>query len=321
MTTSLPAQRTSRSAEHGRVNRLRRAILGAKPLTVESLEARTFLSASVHDLDHHAPPPSHNEPAVYAPHSTVRGETLGQWTAAWWQWAFSHNVDQSPFFDQTGARAGLGDVGKAFFLSGVISVSGTAERTITIPSGKPVFFPVLNTECSTIESPPYHGNTDQELRDCASAIDSPATAQPMHMTIDGTSLSQAEIETHYEASAPFNFTLPSTGVNILEFFGEPLALPGTTARSASTGWWIMTKPLAPGHHDINFGGGDPTGFVLDITYHIDVVPQGQYEHDNSPPSHGSENSPPDHSSAQSNPFNHQSRIGDNVLGSAAGGVL
>jgi hypothetical protein len=285
---------------------------------LEPLEARTFLSASVHGSADHTPPPHHPQPNLYAPHSTVRGQTLGQWSAAWWQWAFSHNVDQSPFFDETGARAGLGDVGKVFFLTGVVNTSGTAERTITLPSGKPVFFPILNNECSTVEG---NGTTAAELDACQNALLPQDTTQPLHTTIDGVSLSNADIHSRYEISPPFEFTLPSQGVNVLEYFGVPGALPGVTSLSVAHGFWVMMKPLSLGHHDINFGGGDPNVFALDITYHITVVPQGQYEHGKPSQSDGPADSPQDHTCTGSNPFNHRSRIADNVLESLAGSVL
>ncbi len=31
-----------------------------------------------------------------APHSLVAGKTVGEWTAAWWQWAFSLGTANNP---------------------------------------------------------------------------------------------------------------------------------------------------------------------------------------------------------------------------------
>jgi hypothetical protein len=45
--------------------------------------------------------------------------------------------------------------------------------------------------------------------------------------------------------------------------------------AASDGYWLMLEPLNPGNH--NFGGtGKNTGFQIDITYTIIVVPKGQF---------------------------------------------
>src|SRR5262245_29993403 len=70
------------------------------------------------------------------PHATVAGRTLEEWSAAWWQWAYSFPVSNNPLFDETGALAALGDQGPVFFLAGVINVSGTATRSVTIPEDK-----------------------------------------------------------------------------------------------------------------------------------------------------------------------------------------
>src|SRR5262245_45410961 len=53
----------------------------ASPVVFEGLEGRRMLSAA-HD-------------PVYAPHSNVRGESLEQWTADWWTWAFSQPASTS----------------------------------------------------------------------------------------------------------------------------------------------------------------------------------------------------------------------------------
>ena len=97
--------------------------------------------------------PTAHDSRVYAPHSTVRGQTLEQWSADWWSWAYSQQNHTSPLFDATGAQAWRGYVGKAFFLAGIISPGGapqdvtSAHRTgVEVPTGTPVFFPVLNYE-------------------------------------------------------------------------------------------------------------------------------------------------------------------------------
>jgi hypothetical protein len=51
-------------------------------------------------------------------------------------------------------------------------------------------------------------------------------------------------------------------------------------KSVSDGYWVMLKPLSPGRHDIHFGGtffeGEPFEFTMDITYHVNVAPKGQF---------------------------------------------
>jgi hypothetical protein len=242
---------------------------------MESLEPRTFMSAGPSTAFDN--PPCDRPAAVYAAHSTVRGKTLNQWSAQWWQWLFSQQVSNSALFDDTGAKARLGDVDGAFFIGGAFNATGTATRTITLPSGKPVFFPVLNVEWDNAgEDPPV--TTVEELR--ANAAVTAESATVLHTTIDGQAV--PDLFSHREISPVFSYTLPATD-NLYQFFG--LDVSGKVSLAVSDGYWLMLKPLSLGHHDINFGGtfGNPA-FSLDITYHIDVVPNGLYEHDNSPPS-------------------------------------
>src|SRR3989442_8315950 len=71
-------------------------------------------------------------PGVIPPNAKAFGMTYGEWSAKWWQWAFSLPVDQNPFFDEGGTCSnganGQPEPGPVWFLTGVINVSGTAVR-------------------------------------------------------------------------------------------------------------------------------------------------------------------------------------------------
>src|SRR5262245_50717964 len=97
--------------------------------------------------------PGANNPGVLPPQSHPFGATYGEWAARWWQWAYKQPVDTNPLFDETGARIANGQSGKVWFLAGVINVSGSAERTGTIPAGKALFFPILNFEADNLAPP------------------------------------------------------------------------------------------------------------------------------------------------------------------------
>src|SRR5262245_36800446 len=88
--------------------------------------------------------------------STVAGlPNLAEVTAKWWEWVYSLPVSKNPLFDETGALADTQQpFKKVFFLVGVISASGTAERTITVPVGAALFFPVINVEVDNIGAVP-----------------------------------------------------------------------------------------------------------------------------------------------------------------------
>ena len=105
---------------------------------------------------------ANRNPGVIPPNAKAYGMTYGEWSAKWWQWAFSLPVDQNPFFDEGGncTNGANGQFGPVWFLTGVINVSGTAVRDCTVPAGKALFFPIINAEDATLES----GLTGEDLR-------------------------------------------------------------------------------------------------------------------------------------------------------------
>jgi hypothetical protein len=67
------------------------------------------------------------------------GSSYGEWSARWWQWIFSIPKDVNPNLDKDGSNANQGQVDDVWFLAGAFG--GTYVRNITIPDGKPIFFP------------------------------------------------------------------------------------------------------------------------------------------------------------------------------------
>jgi hypothetical protein len=186
--------------------------------------------------------------------------TYGEWGAKWWQWAFSLPADQNPFFDEGGscANGANGQLGPVWFLTGVINQSGRAVRDCTVPSGKALFFPIINVECSTLEPPPYHGGNEAELRRCAKSF----SIGGVSAEIDGVAMQSLD---RYLVESPlFTFTVPPDNV---------LGVDPGTGQSVSNGYWLMLAPLSVGTHKIHFMGTYPNiPFTLDITYNLTVVP-------------------------------------------------
>jgi len=81
-------------------------------------------------------------PGVLPPHSHTYGKTLGEWSAAWWQWAAGIPAENNPLRDETGEDCGIDQSGKVWFLGG--TQGGAVERECTVPPGKALLFPVLN---------------------------------------------------------------------------------------------------------------------------------------------------------------------------------
>lgn len=186
--------------------------------------------------------------------STVEGKTLAEWSATWWQWALSYPVSNNPLIDTTGSSAYLGDQGSVFFLAGSF-IPGAINRTFSVPSGKYVFFPVLNSWL-------VEEGSESDMRAVIGA--SMDIAANLHASVDGTPI--PNLTAHREISPLFDVTLPEDNL-----YGAPA---GIYRNAVSDGYWVMLEPLGPGQHVINFGGetlGNAEArfdIALDITYAV-----------------------------------------------------
>ena len=221
---------------------------------------------------------ANKNPSVIPPNAKSYGMTYGQWSAKWWQWAYSLPVDQNPWFDEGGscANGAHGQFGPVWFLTGVINESGTAERQCTVPAGKALFFPIINAEDATLES----GLTGEALREFPTqAMD---LVTDLEAEIDGVPLEELY---DYRAVSPLFVYGPLPDNNVLQYFGYVAPAGSTSAgatgvepvpSAAADGYYLMLAPLSVGHHTIHFTGTvEPYNFTLDITYNLTVAPRAQ----------------------------------------------
>jgi hypothetical protein len=219
-----------------------------------------------------------NEVEIFTTDATPYGLTYDEWTARWWQWAYSVPMDVHPAYDDSGKYCAEGQSGPVWFLTG--AYEHPVERYCDIPAGKAILFPILNSECSYVEFPGL--NTEEELRQCAKLMQD--SVVHLEASIDGVPISGLE---HYRVqSTLFNLTLGQN--NILE-------LPANTNTQAiSDGNWVFLKPLSPGEHVIYFKGGlearnittnnnnnnssnsidpfaGPYGWDNPVTYHVTIL--------------------------------------------------
>ncbi len=194
--------------------------------------------------------------------------TFGELNASWWQWFFSVPASKNPGLAKNGSvDCSVGQSGNVWFLAGKFLSSGTFTRSCTIPVGKALFIPLINSWQDNVCVKPPHGVG--QLR--ALAADSVYPPVELHASIDGSPLlSQRAI------SPVFSYTLPPPPDNVIYAeFG--VSIPGDCGTTSSTvdgavadGFYIMLPPLTAGSHRINFGGTGPTGFTLNVTYNLTV---------------------------------------------------
>jgi hypothetical protein len=215
-------------------------------------------------------------PGVYQPNSAPYGKTYNDWSAEHWKWVYSLPVDHHPLFDT--ADISTGQSGPVWFLGGTFTtiesepgmVIGNATRSGTIPLGKALFFPIIDSECATIEG---NGTTYKELRNCSK--DSVNHTTFVACEIDGEPVKNLD---HFRVPSHLFTFGPLPQNNVLQAFGVD-APAGATSSSVSDGYFVMVAPLPAGNHTIHFAGalvftaekdGFDFTFALDITYNLTV---------------------------------------------------
>jgi hypothetical protein len=250
-----------------------------------------------------------DNPGILPPQSKPYGKSYAEWSAKFWKWAYSLPGTNHPLFDTTGEFVAAGQSGKVWFLGGTYSttatqlpqggtqVIGEATRTATIPVGKALFFPILNSQNDNFQ---VDGNnnqiapftyTEQELRQFAAFGFDNGYVRNLVCTIDGRQVNglQNANTTRYRVQSPlFQYTVPQTD-NIYEAQGFHISGAVPPPGAVSDGVYLMVAPLSVGKHTIAFSGdyfvpGDaaanpPTQdflFSLDIKYNLTVAPPGKH---------------------------------------------
>ena len=185
------------------------------------------------------------------------GATYGEWSARWWQWLLSIPAAVNPNLDQTGGANGAqGQVDDVWFLAG--SFGGSATRAITIPAGKPIFFPIINS----IVFKPFGFETLLDLRQQAAAFIDTVTV--LQASIDGKAIQNLS---NFRVRSP-SFTVIAPPQGLIP--PGQLSVPGNTDPIVSDGYWLLLSPLSPGSHTIHFHAETSGGFMLDVTYNLTV---------------------------------------------------
>jgi hypothetical protein len=216
-------------------------------------------------------------PGVIPPNAKPFGKTYEQWSVTWWNWAISLPVTNHPLFDQTGENCGVGQQGQVWFLGGVFGFSGDAERTCTLPTGKAIFFPILNIFGDNIDPIDPNGPptelTEQGLIDtyCEPFLHDNVA---LNAEVDGRALKNLE---EYEIEPTlFQYDMPEED-SLYDFFGVDWAGAPPPPGAVSCGYYLMLAPLPKGEHTLHFHASTDGlgGFELDVTYNLEVVPAGQ----------------------------------------------
>ncbi len=174
---------------------------------------------------------------VLVPTASVSGQSQGEWSQRWWQWASGFPDETSPVADRTGDRCEAGQSGPVWFLAGAFR-SALVERHCTVPKGKYLFFPLINYAVYPPRDTPLTCERATEI--AKEYTDSPSV---LVAVVDGGKIPNL---IRYRQISPGCFDLAArsnVGVAI--------------SPSAANGYYLMLRPLTPGHHSLRFGGELP----------------------------------------------------------------
>lgn len=192
-------------------------------------------------------------PKIIPPHAKPHGKSYGEWGAAWMAWT-QIPAAENPILDTTGQFGDVGQSGPVWFLPGT-TFGISAERTLSVPKGKALFFPVLDTlwwapndlPLAALVAQQFLGLdpdtlADEELIRLLARFAIGPDAE-LTLTIDGVTIQNLE---QYRADSPF-FHLAHT--ELIDDLGVPIA---DDHMAVADGYWVMLAPLTPGSHVIHF---------------------------------------------------------------------
>jgi hypothetical protein len=199
----------------------------------------------------------------------VANVTLAQYPPAshlatsWWQWVFETPASENPLTDTTGQFGAVNQSGRVWFLAG--NVGGTTVRTTTVPSGKALFFPIVNVfdvEDAIIAGGVKLFLVHQPVQVAQAFVSNIiATATGLSCEVDGSPVRITAA--NLEQSTPFSLHLPAD--NIL---GVPA---GVYYPAVDSGYYVLLPPLPGGQHTIHWASSLTFfSLSLDVTYNITV---------------------------------------------------
>jgi hypothetical protein len=175
---------------------------------------------------------------LYSRTESPLGKTWEEWAAIWCNWLLSIPKHEHPNFDLTGHNCYKNQqYDGVWFLGGTFGNIEPIHRHCKIPGGRSILFSILEKEDSFAEDTDLIN--ESQLRDRASNfIDNVINIEASIDNLQIKNLHEYRVRSEY-----FHLTFPEDPVYDVE--------PGVT-RAVSDGYWIFTKALTIGKHEIHF---------------------------------------------------------------------
>lgn len=202
---------------------------------------------------------------VVPPNVRFLGKTYSEWAGAFWKWALELPLEGHPFTTCGVRDLSVGQSGKMWYWGAPDSCHGPILAKL--PLGKAFFLSIRDVETSSLEDPPFHGDTEAEQR--ANSKWFADHIVNVFCIIDGKPVRHLRA---FRFSTPqIRFTAPTPWI-----FGST----GGRGTSVGDGYYLILEPLPQGRHTIHYGGTfhfdagelgpDPIDLVKDITIDLRV---------------------------------------------------
>ncbi len=212
------------------------------------------------------PPPSPLDFVVPVDGTAPDGRTYAELAAAWWQWSYSIPAHRPPLLDDTGEHAAEGQTGAVWFLAGTRgnALDMPVTRTVEIPAGKALFFPILNIvfDCDA----PLGPQCDEEL----------AAGLPLVVEIVDTTFHLSATINGAAVASLFDFRVQSAIFEVTFVEDNIQGHAPVLDNAVTDGYWLLLDPMPPGEYVLHFEGAlgeDPENAVtVSVTYNLTVAP-------------------------------------------------
>jgi len=196
-------------------------------------------------------------------------QSYKQLSGGWWQWVLSIPAADNPLADLTGEKCMLGQRGADWFLAGTFGAA-SATRACSIPEDRTLFFPVVNfvafdtpNACgqgpTPVPSSVYRGQAADFINGVAN----------VSARVDGQPIKAL----HRVQSQVFALALPKDNLFAAACASSGGLPAGIYSPAVDDGIYVRIDQLAVGQHTLQIHAENPSqGFVLDVTYHLKVVP-------------------------------------------------
>jgi hypothetical protein len=252
---------------------LSRAPLGAAlvgALAVSVLVGRVEAASIAGDSDSEEVRGHNPNASLFPAQSHPYGFGLDTWAENWWRWELSIPSAENPLFN-TDFDCSTAQSGPVFFIPPVAVGSHNLVRTCTVEHGKAIAFSlstVLNDY--PCPDPTFQPAPGQSLFDflLTGAMAGNADIAEIDVTLDGVPLNDI-LSYHFDSNNLFFFKGDTSLQTTLDS-----CITGGFQPAAVDAYFILFKPLRPGHHTITRKVVTTKGLVTGpTTTEIEVLPE------------------------------------------------